>query len=156
MQTKSRSYELGHLQAEDVHWFVEVAAISMLEDELKRPELVNREQLYYLTAQVMEAKTAFIVKKDGENIGAIAAVPVPNLFNPKLVTMAELFWYVLPEHRESRAGAMLLKAFDDCAAESADEATMSLLPTSIVNTRSLEKRGFMFGEVGFRKVYGDD
>jgi hypothetical protein len=73
------------------------------------------------------------------------------LFNPDIKTLAEIFWYVSPEHRQTRAGALLLLAFNKKAEEVADEATLSLLSSSEIKIESLEKRGFLLSEFAFRK-----
>lgn len=149
------NYEVVELSISDLEWFVETAAVQMLTEELQRPELVNIENLYKLADIGMNSRTAFIVKKDDVNIGALGAIVVPNLYNPDFKTLAELFWYVLPEYRKTRAGLLLLNAFDARAKEIADDATMSLLPSSDVASKSLERKGFKLSEFGFRKTYGE-
>jgi hypothetical protein len=149
METKQ--LKVVPLTEDDVKWFVEVAAVNMLIDEVKRPELVNLNQLYLLAFTGMQSDTAFVVKKGEECIGALGAIVIPNLFNPDLTTLVEVFWYVLPDYRNTRAGALLLKAFEERANEVADEATLSLLGSSTVNVATLEKRGFMLNEFCFRK-----
>lgn len=141
------------LGLDDIEWFVEVAAVRMLEEELKRPELVNLNQLYTLAGRGMQDGTAWVAKGFNGNIGALGGILTPNPFNPEYITLAEIFWWVEPVYRESRAGYMLYREFDKRAGEVADEATMSLLPSSTVSIKSLEKRGFLLGEFGFRKGY---
>lgn len=148
-------HKVERLTLDDVVWFVEVAAVRMLTDELKRPELVNLENLYKLAMMGIEGGTAFIVKKDGVPVGALGAILTPNLFNPNVKTLAELFWYVLPEQRSSRAGYLLLKSFEERAKEVADECTMSLLPASDVAIKSMNKQGYYLCEFGYRKQIGE-
>lgn len=155
MQTQSPNFEVCELTIYDLEWFVEVAAINMLTDELKRPELINKDNLYRLADLGVQMGTAFVVKKNGFNVGALGALKVPNVYNPEITTLAEFFWYVLPEYRNTRAGLLLLKAFDKKAKEVADEATLSTLPSSQLNVASLEKKGFSLQEFGFRKEYGE-
>lgn len=154
MGIQSRSFTVEPLKEDDILWFVEVAAVNMLVEEVRRPELVNLEQLYGLSFKGLQEGTAFVVKKDGECVGALGAILLPNLFNPEIRTLAEIFWYVLPSYRNTRAGAMLLNAFDKKAVEVADEATLSLLGSSSINIKTLEKRGFHLGEFAFRKNIG--
>lgn len=125
----------------------------MLEDEVKRPDLVNMQQLYFLASQGIAQETCWVVKANGYCVGALGSLLVPNMFNPDRKTLAEIMWYVLPAYRKSRAGAMLLNAFDKKAQEVADEATMSLLPTSEVS--SLGKRGYYVTETLFMKKIGE-
>lgn len=141
------------LGIEDLEWFVEVAAVRMLTEELQRPELVNLERLYQLAAQGANAGTAWVARDFSGNVGALGSILTPNPFNPDIMTLAEVFWWVDPTFRDTRAGYLLLKAFDKKASEVADESTMSLLPSSAVSFRSLEKRGHKLSEVAFIKRY---
>lgn len=141
------------IKEEDVEWLVETAAVKMLEDELLRPELINFKQLYLLAEKVLLEGSAFIAKDEDVYVGALAAILVPNLYNPDIKTFAELFWYVLPTYRNTRAGFLLLSAFDTKAKECADESTLSLLGSSTINTETLSKRGFILNEYAFRKEY---
>lgn len=142
----------GLLTLDDYVWGVEVAATRMILEEVKRPELLNKERLYFLVDKMIEDGTAIIAKDGNKPVGVIASLLVPNTFNPELKTLAEVIWYVLPEYRNTRAGALLLKAHSERAAEVADETTLSLLPTSLVKFDSLEKRGYHLEEFNFRKV----
>ena len=148
-------YKLETLTFNDYVWCVEVAAVRMLVEEVKRPELVDIKNLYLLASKAVEDGTALIVKKDGIPVGALGALLLPNTYNPNILTLAELFWYVLPEHRKSRVGAMLLNGYVELAKERADEATLSLLNTSKVNYSSLEKKGFQLEEKAFRLTVKD-
>ena len=151
METLSPKFVVEELSATYLEWFVGTAAINMLTDELKRPELVNYNTIYELAIRGMMEGTAFIVRCDGEPVGALGSILTGNIYNPEYKVLAELFWYVLPEFRNTRAGLMLLNAFDKKAEEIADESTLSLLGSSKVN--SLEKRGFELVELGFTKKY---
>lgn len=145
-------YTVGNLTHDHYVWSVEVAATRMLLEEVKRPELLNKKNIYRLVDKMIVDDTAIIAFKDGEPIGCIGALLVPNTYNPELATLAELIWYVLPEHRKSRAGFMLLERYIQMAKECADEATLSLLSSSNVNFDSLAKRGFHQEEYAFRMV----
>lgn len=123
----------------------------MLRNELARPELINLTAMYALADKMQHSNTAWIVTKDGQPVGTLGALLVPNIYNPDFTTLAELVWYVLPEHRNSRAAILLLEVFEKCAEDNADDAILSLLPTSKV--RSLEKRGFKLCEKAYRKEY---
>lgn len=153
MEMASPKFTVEPLDVQDLYWFVTVAAYNMLKDELKRPELFNRDHIFMLAAKAMENGTAFVAKVDGEPVGALGGILVPNLFNPEVVTLTEIFWYVLPEYRSTRAGALLLFAFDKLGDELGVERTLSLLPSSEINVQSLEKRGYLLEEFGFRKKH---
>lgn len=152
MEMQSPKFTVELLSPETMFWFVEVGATRMLLDELKRPELLNKQQLYALAAKGMADETAFVVKRGDYCVGALGALLVPNPLNPEIRTLAEIVWYVIPAARKTRAGVLLLKAFDEKAKEVADEATLSTLPSSDVNNSTLEKRGYYLSEYAFRKA----
>lgn len=147
------SFTTEDLSMNTLEWFVGTAGVNMLLDEYNRPELLDFPTLYALGNKMLMEGTGFVVKKDGEPVGAIGSILVSNIFNPKFKTLAEIFWYVLPEHRNSRAGLLVLNAFDARAKEVADEATLSLLSTSQVNIQGLRKRGYNMKELGFVKNF---
>lgn len=151
METQSLKVEIEVLSDKSLDWFVNVAAVSMLREEVKRPELINIEQLNKLAIMGMGAGTAFVSRIGNSYTGAIGGILTPNLFNPDLICLAEIFWYVLPEYRNTRSGLMLLNTFDACGQEKADETNMCLLVESPVSIKSLEKRGFEMKEISFRK-----
>lgn len=153
MEIQLHKFSVEVLTELDLSWFVETASVRMLTDELKRPELINLDALYALATKGMEGGTAFIVRKGYEPVGALGALLVPNIYNPNITTLAEMFWYVLPEYRDTRAGALLFSAFERKGEECADEAVLSLLGSSTINMKTLEKRGFLLGEFAFRKEY---
>lgn len=74
----------------------------------------------YTDEQFMKTWETLIEKKAGvflacfepEIIGVVAGMLYPNLYNGQL-TLVELFWYVLPEHRNKRTGYRLFKAFEN-------------------------------------------
>jgi Acetyltransferase (GNAT) family len=144
-------YKTETLSQSTLKWFVETAGVNMLKHELKRPELEDLDSLYALGEKMLYSGTGWVVKLNDEPVGGLGALLVPNIYNPRFTTLAELFWYVLPEYRNSRAGLYLLDAFNTFAADNADDATLSLLPSSEV--RSLEKRGFEFCERAYKKEY---
>lgn len=153
METQSLKIKIVDLDDSNIEWFIETAAVNMLTDELKRPELINLDRIYSLAKKGMEDKAAFLAKHGDVYCGAIGGLLHGNLFNPDHLTLAEIFWYVLPQYRNGRAGYMLLQAFDKRASEIANDSVLSLLSSSEININGLEKRGFKMAESSFRKVY---
>lgn len=70
--------------------------------------------------------------------GALAAHP----FNPDLVVLSELFWWVDEAYRGSKAGLELLTTFIDHGQQHADWIVMTLEHESPISDRCLLKRGF--------------
>lgn len=153
METRSPKYRITAIQPSDFPWGVEVASVRMLTEEVKRPELINLSALYLLVNKMYEDQTALIAWDGDKRVGCIGGYLSPNLFNPTLGTLYELIWWVDPDYRKTRVGVMLLSEYEKMAQESeAFDTTLSLLSTSPVNFKSLEKRGWTVEEQAFRKI----
>ena len=139
-------YEVKPISFDSFEWAVNVAAKNMINQEVKRPELYHRPTIEQLASRMLVDETGFIAYKEGRPVGAIGGILVPNIYNPQIFTLTELLWYVLPDHRQSRLGLLLLKSYKELADERADEATLSTLTASAINQRSLERLGFKLSE----------
>ena len=82
-------------------------------------------------------------------VGLVCGLLSPHHFNPKIKVLSEQFWWVAAEHRESRAGYLLLKEFIRLGKEIVDWITFSLLDKSPVKRETLEKLGFVYREQSF-------
>lgn len=139
---------------QDIEWIQKTASVKMLTEEMQRPELVDYNQIFKLVHKGVTEHTFFVVEKDGDLVGVLGSFLIPNLYNPAFKTLAEVVWYVLPEHRKSRAGYLLLQLFNHTANKIAHEATLSILTSSSeIKVDSLEKRGFKLNEFAFNRRY---
>lgn len=78
--------------------------------------------------------------------GFIIGLLHPHFFNPRIVVLSEMFWWVTPDYRGTRAGALLLHAFEQVGRLHADWVVMTLEEKSPVNPLTLERRGFRLWE----------
>jgi GNAT superfamily N-acetyltransferase len=78
-------------------------------DENKRDQLIHG----LMNANLSEA-TVIVYEANGQPIGCIAGQVSTILFNNNRVA-SEVMWWVDPEHRKSKAGMKLLKAFESWA-----------------------------------------
>lgn len=148
------SYTVGKEEGKNKEWLISTASVRMLVEELEKPEYVCFDRIEFLVDKGIEEGTILTVEKDGEPVGVLGSLLAPNLYNPKIKTLTEIFWYVIPEYRSTRAPYLLIKAFDALAKEVADEATFSLLLSSNnIKIDNMEKMGFKMQEFGFRKEY---
>lgn len=99
-----------------------------------------------LLAHLMDTQLVLVADTNGEPVGLIAGALAPHPFNPDITVATELWWFVSPAHRGSRAGLALLDAYDAWASEHADIKGMTLEATSPVNPRVLLKRGYVLAE----------
>lgn len=87
-----------------------------------------------------------VVEWQGEPVGVIAGMLAPHPFNPDLTVATELWWWVTPEHRGSRAGLLLLDDFDAWANANAELVNMTLEAGSPIGDKVLLKRGYQLAE----------
>jgi hypothetical protein len=96
--------------------------------------------------QLIDTQYVAVADADGSPVGFIAGAVVPHPFNPDIRIATELFWWVVPPARGSRAGLALLDAYDTWATDAADLKAMTLEAHSPVNPRTLLKRGYQLAE----------
>lgn len=88
-------------------------------------------------------------ERSGPRTGFTIAILHPHLFNPRIVVLTELFWWVTPEYRGTRSGALLLQELERVGREHADWVVISLEAKSPVNPGTLERRGYKLWEQTF-------
>lgn len=88
----------------------------------------------------------FFIAQNDVRTGFIAGTIGPHPFNPKVTVLTELFWWVVPAHRGSTAGARLLHEFEEYGRRHADWVIMTLeeqtIALNLIDPVSLERRGF--------------
>ena len=99
-----------------------------------------------LLAHLMETQFVAVAEADGTPVGLIAGAVQPHPFNPTLRMATELWWWVTPPARHSRAGLALLNAYDEWADSVADLKGMTLEVASPVNPDTLLRRGYQLAE----------
>lgn len=95
------------------------------------------------------AHPVFVAQRAGEVVGCIAGINTPHVFNPDLRTLTELFWWVKPKERNSRAGLLLLEALLSWGRRNSNLIVVSLENISPVKPETLEKRGLRRHETNF-------
>jgi ribosomal protein S18 acetylase RimI-like enzyme len=92
----------------------------------------------------------FIAADTNGRQGFIAGALTQHPYNPELLVLWEMFWWVAPEYRGSTVGARLLHHFMEYGkANEADWIRMTLETGSPVNPKSLERLGFSEFERGY-------
>lgn len=85
-------------------------------------------------------------KDEDTRMGFISGMITNHIYNPEIKMLVEMFWWVDPSYRASRAGLMLLNYFTDIGKDYADWIVFTLEHHSPVNEKSLTKRGFKLRE----------
>lgn len=81
--------------------------------------------------------------------GFIAGFLYPHFFNPEIMTLMEVFWWVAEPYRQSRAGLKLFNQFLEFGKDRADQVIFTLEDNSPVKGSFLTKKGFRVKEHSF-------
>lgn len=96
-----------------------------------------------------------VAESNGQVIGMAAAFANPHWFNARHLAGQELFWWVEPEHRGSRAGPLLATGLEAWAT-GAGCKTFSMASTANLKPESLARlyarRGYVPQDIYFAKV----
>ena len=141
-------YRISPAQADDVTWL-----LAQLRDfdrffgalhPLFPPDQQHAEVL--LTTLIAEHPFLMAWEDGDTRVGFIAGSLAPHPYNPNLMLLSEMFWWVAPEHRGSRAGLLLLDAFIRVGRQTANWIVFTLEAKSPINPATLERRGFTLFE----------
>lgn len=87
--------------------------------------------------------------KDGARAGFIAGLVAPHHFNPDIIQMTELLWWVPEAYRNTGVGARLFQSFMDFGREHCNWIAFTLEEKSPVKDAFLLKRGFRVAEKAY-------
>lgn len=103
----------------------------------------DREEALAIVERLIAQGVFMLAVRGSRIIGFIAGTLTPHLFNPKIHVLCELLWWVTPDARGSRAGALLFNEFLEVGKrEGVDWIVMTLEAGSPISDESLTKRGF--------------
>jgi len=98
---------------------------------------------------MIDQHVAFVAERDNESLGFIAGFVGPHPYNNNIRVLTETFWWVVPEHRASRAAVLLFNAFVSWGRENVDWISMTLLTGTPANPDALTRRGFKEVETSY-------
>jgi hypothetical protein len=136
-------------EGEDIPWLLEqlqsfdafvIAGCPMFPDIDTAREKVD---------ELITTQPFFVAECNGELQGFICGILNRHFFNPEIIVLTELLWWVPEEHRGGRAGAALFSAFMDVGKREANWIIMTLESNSPVKAETLTKRGFRLQEMSF-------
>lgn len=97
----------------------------------------------------------FFVYENGSQQGFIAGAVARHPYNPDIIVLSELFWWVTPEHRGGSAGARLLKHFMCYGIEAdVDWIILTIENGTPIDPASLERAGFKLHERSYLMEVG--
>ena len=100
----------------------------------------KNEDLYKVLRDMVENHVVLIARKGGVRVGLIGGIVQLHPFNPEVSCLVERFWWVSPEHRNGRAGYLLLRDFMKIG-EQYNCVIMALMHNSPVDDRVLKHFG---------------
>lgn len=129
----------------------------ILEQLLAFDKFFGSSRSLFPSIEAAEGKLAYLlahhvvlVAESGVELqGFIVGLLGPSFYNDDVVQLTELFWWVSPEHRGTRAALLLLNAFVAVGKARAHQVIMTLEDNSPVNPVTLERRGFRPKETNF-------
>lgn len=117
-----------------------------------KPSLFGSEQNGQAAmAGFLENHVLLVAEKGNEMVGCMAGVITPHIYNPAIIVLYEAIWWVVPAHRGSRAGLMMLDEFVRIGrAIGVDWVMFSVAWNTPVRDRFLLRRGFKMQETCYR------
>lgn len=106
----------------------------------------------YVRARVIDVLTNhafFVAEKDGSLVGFICGFLVPHYFNPQIITLTELIWWVIPSERGTEAGKGLMEKFIEFGKEKSHWIAFGLNEKTPVKDERLFDLGFKNFERSF-------
>jgi hypothetical protein len=97
-----------------------------------------------------------LATKNKQVLGVFMAIINPDMWIPRVKIMNELVWWVNPEHRNSTAGARLLKEYTKIGEKMVKDKTISTFTMTLLEDspiKDLQKRGWTPIETNY--VYGE-
>lgn len=98
---------------------------------------------------LVESQPFFVAESVDGPVGFIAGAIVRHPYNPDLIVLDEIFWWVAEPFRGSRAGLLLLNEFIRYGERNADWIKMTLEQESPINPTTLTRRGFRPKETAY-------
>lgn len=133
----------------DIDWLL--IQLREFAEFLKTKHSVYGDELYARCGlQTLIEKHVFLIaEKNGDPIGFVSGFYTPHIFNPSIHILCELFFFVVPSHRHSRAGSLLMDGYISEGKTRAQWITFSLNRFTKLNERNLLRRGFIHHESTF-------
>ena len=102
--------------------------------------------IFMTISNLVREHVAFIASRDGESLGFIVGHVHPHFYNPSLKVLDELWWWVRPCARHTKAASLLLDEFTLWGRRNVDVIAMHVSPKTGVKISNLERYGFKLSE----------
>lgn len=144
-------YIIRDMRYDDLDWVINTVAPYTIENDLKRPELYHPEQLEQLFNHTLVNGLSYVCEQHGNPVGIVAGLLHGHVFNPDIKMATALFWFVDPDHRNTRAAYLLLQKYNNEVERQGRENVFAIQDYSLKSDRYFTKMGFTPGEKIFVK-----
>lgn len=134
----------------DVSWITQELKLFSQELKQKTKMFGSEEYVKQLVSKLVGEHLVLISFEGNTPTGVVAGILSPHFFNPNMIALTELFWWVNPAYRGSGSGKALLNAFIEHG-NSVDMIQMALEETSPIDGAVLTRRGFKKVETHYLK-----
>jgi N-acetylglutamate synthase-like GNAT family acetyltransferase len=125
---------------------------------IRRAKVEDIEQLMvmakaYQLLTVLAEDVFLVAEEEGKILGVIGGKICPNFWDPSENHLAELFWWVAPEHRKGSMGLKLMDAFEEVG-RILKVTSVVMVSTTLTPTLKdvYERKGYTLFEESYRKV----
>lgn len=108
----------------------------------------NEEYINLIFHQIILGKGIALVAESDEVFGMILGYIAPNIWDPKIMVLNELCYWVEPEYRNTTAGYRLLKEYNKLAKEMVENKRIDLFTINkMINSPDLD-----YSRFGYQKI----
>lgn len=109
----------------------------------------SEEHAEAIIAGLIETQPILVAAGTTGPVGFICGAITPHPYNPDLIVLSEMFWWVAEAYRGSRAGLALLNEFIAIGKRHAHWIIMTLETESKIDPEHLHRRGFRLKEMSY-------
>lgn len=114
----------------------------------------NIEHLGKLAFTFMQLGFVWLAFSDKKPVGILAALKEPNIWDPNVVHLREMVWYVLPQYRGQTHAGRLFAEYCKKGDQLLSEGKINFYSTTRMSTTTalkLQDRGFDLKEITYTK-----
>lgn len=143
--------ELRDATIGDIPWLMEQAKEFAVFYGIKNDFAGNEKYLSEYVERIINDHYFRIVELGNKPVGFMAGYRSGHYLNPDIQVLAELFWWVIKEYRNSGVGKLLLEEFIKYGEDNADMISFTLEDVSPFREEFLISKGFRMKERIFIK-----